>query len=293
MSRPLATTRRNVGALVMLLSPCLVWAQPSPSGLTIFGKPTDTWIRPPDQPPDWEWTPPTVTTGIPLTCTNASDAISQWNSGKYAELIEPGMQVSGWDDSVATTGSYTPDWNLPIRGLSAQYVPSATTANWAAPPTDSKWIYMAWENDLYPPLDIAYLVAIYIPTAEDAAKMQVTMQYRAQSELRGIYRNEFPATNLLAQPIAGTSAPGSAAQSISLNSGWRQGDNYLTITVRGVFDPDTLATSTGFAARFTAGCATPPVTAVPTTDASTLVTMALSLLGLGAYARRRRKSDES
>lgn len=198
----------------------------------------------------------------------------------------------GWDDTYATVARYTPDWALLMEGLSAQWVPSSTTRNWALPPGNSKWIYVALDGDPNPILEIAYVVAIYIPTAEDAARMQVNMEYRAHTELRGIYRNEFPTSNLLPQPITtDTSTPGTATQTIALNSGWRQGDNYLTIVVRGE-QPDVSTIRTGFAAQFTAGCATPQVTAVPTLDSTALAAMALSLLGLGVYARRRRKTGE-
>lgn len=280
---------KRLAASALLVVPCFVWGQYVPSA-TVFGKPPTTWTLPPwwDSEIDGVFEPPPQV-GIPLTCANASTAIRQLNSGN-----SPGMQAAnGWIEGEYPPGAGLPDYELPMRGFAAQLVPSTYTDHWAAPPPGSQWVYMAWENDLEPPEYIAYPVAIYIPTAADAAKMRVTMQYRAMEQLIGIYRNDIGSPNTLTptpQPIT-TSQPGSNAGSVALNSGWQQGDNWLTFVVKGskqMNEAEFQQMYTGFAAAFSAECYTPPPAPVPTLGEWSLMLLGLLASGLGVQRLRRR-----
>ncbi len=232
--------------------------------------------------------PPQI--GVPLTCANANGAIQQWTSGN-----KPGMQVAyGWVEGAYPPGSGTPDESLFMRGSAALLVPSSDTALWATPPSGSQWVYTDRTIDGLPPEYIAYPVAIYIPTAADAAKMRVTMQYRAMEQLIGVYRNDIGSPNALTptpQPTT-TWQVDSTAGSVALNSGWQQGDNWLTFVVKGStqFDPAAKVDRmyTGFAAAFSAECYTPPPTPVPALSEWSLMLLGLLASALGVRQLRRR-----
>lgn len=152
---------------------------------------------------------------------------------------------------------------------------------------------MAWDNDIEPPEYVAYPVAIYIPTAADAAKMRVTMQYRAMEQLISVYRNNIGSPNTLAptpQPLS-TWQVGSTTGSVTLNSGWQQGDNWLTFVVKGtkqLNDAQIERMYTGFAAAFSASCEEPPVAPVPALGEWSLMLLTLLASGLGVRQLRRR-----
>ncbi len=248
------------------------------------------------------------TIGDPLTCANAHSAIGQWNSGKPYSM--QGSPVGAYAEWIGGKG--LPEDNFPFQGDNAPEVPGTPDAPdfrrnpaWAGAPSGSAWVY-SWyytDPDTYPPpnvpntmprtpMDNAYVAAIWIPTAEDAARMRVTMTYRAQDQLIAVVRNELSNPNLLTNPITrDTSSQGTAPGTVQLNSGWRQGANYVTFFVHNEWDAKKEAQNyAGFAASFSANCEEPKVTAVPTLDAPTLFGMLLSVGALGAaYARRLRK----
>ncbi|WOP16601.1 IPTL-CTERM sorting domain-containing protein [Ottowia sp. SB7-C50] len=230
------------------LSPAVVLAQPDPPAFAIFGHPAYSYT---DE--DGNLIEVAAAPGIPLTCANASAAAAQMNSGN-----NPGMQSgSAGPEEVPLLG--LPYMDLHMRGAAASLVPETETINWAAPPSGSQWIYQAWENDLDPPEYILFPVGIYVPTAADAARLRVTMRYRAKEQLIGVYRDALSSGSVLASPLtADTWSIGSTAGTVALNSGWKAGENVLTFFVQGKTDASGRM-KTGFAAAFDAYCYTPSV----------------------------------
>ena len=249
---------RQLVFFALLCASGFAGAQVQPT-LPIFGKPPSTWPVPEDDP---EFVPPDQI-GIPLTCADADAAIRQWNSGNA-----PGLNASdGWMEGNPPR-SGDPFVALLFRSSAALPVPPSDASRWAAPPAESQWVYTSG-NDGVPPEYIAYPVAIYIPTAADAERMRVTMQYRTMEQLVGVYRNDIESPNTLGAPQpTDTWVPESPIGTLELNSGWRQGDNFVTFMVKGAMQPGDVEPGqepfermfTGFAAAFSAECFTPSVT---------------------------------
>ncbi len=261
-----------IGLMAALALPAVVWAD-SPV-FAVFGQPAYT---------DPDGNVIDAGPGVPLTCANASKAAEQMNSG-----ISPGMHAASVD-SGNLTGSM-PYNELQLRGPAARLVRDTITANWAPPPPGSSWATQMWPNDVSTTEYIAFPVAIYIPTAADAARMRVTMRYRAKDQLVAIYRNELNNGNTLAAPLtADTWSKGSAAGTLALDSGWRVGENVLTFVVRGKADDADGNMMTAFAAAFDAYCAPITPTAVPTSNEWGLLLLGLLAAGAGAVQLRRRR----
>lgn len=262
-----------VGLMAALALPGVAWAQDDPV-FAVFGRPAYSYTD-----PDGYVNEVPASPGVPLTCANASTAAAQMNSGNA-----PGMQASAVEPDNLPPG--LPNEDLQMRGWAARLVPTTTAAGWAAAPAGSQWVYQGFDIS---PEYVAFPVGIYLPTAADAARMRVTMQYRANDQLIGIYRNALGSGNTLASPLAaGTWTAASSVGTVALDSGWRAGVNMLTFVVKGKADADGNM-MTAFAAAFDAYCAPITPTAVPTSNEWGLLLLGLLAAGAGAVQLRRRR----